>query len=636
MSIDYDLVPQAPSATPAAAPAAPNAPGPAATRLVPVSVPDEPAPGELKAFLAFGGPAVALIAGCWLLWAFGPWLLLGALALAAIAAATAASKALARARRSRSEQRAARPTRAGPGGRGRGDSGRRGLFGRRGTGGTHRAPGGSGGMGPVRPAPRVTTAGAAAVRGAQRRSLLSGATPSGRTSPAGRGGTGKTFSGGPGPGGGFTNPTKTIRANGGTGATRGVRAGGTGMGSGAGSGKGGTRAAARTGTGFGLLRRTLGKTMPVGRPGATSGTRTSAAGKHTPAKTRATGATGAAVSLRKRFTSGGKKKRITAGGVTASGRRKIRVGPKAAKTIARRAALTRAKAARAGKGKVLPKRSSAARRLARTVKRAATHRKVRAARTRALRGTRRVARAGNRVVSPLAIRGFLAVGRVLGWAQRRMLRVASASSGPIWAPRLASGVARGIGVAMAAGMWVAKRRHVQKWMLLHYAAAGIGTPSSLLNTKPSSNPAAAGTGHTAKPGPAVRITRPTSPTPAPRGATMSGTNAADDIAEMFEQMLGTFQPESPVHLTQHFEQLGPMLERFAAATVAHAQRLQDEYEVRGPVIDMVETFGQAFGGMHDLATEVVASWRAQHADDLARHEEPRASEQTFWNYQGGE
>src|SRR5690349_3366755 len=172
MSTDFDLAPAAPpdpSGTGSDAAAVPVQRVPAqqsgTTRAVPVEQPADAPAGSLSAFLVTGGPAVALIAGCYLLWAFGPWLLLGALLLAAVAAVAVIRAVAARGRRDRSKNRAASPSRAGP-------SGLRGLLGRT------KNPGGTGAGGRERPVLRPGGSGsttAAAVRAARRKSLLGGA-----------------------------------------------------------------------------------------------------------------------------------------------------------------------------------------------------------------------------------------------------------------------------------------------------------------------------------------------------------------------------------------------------------------------------------------------------------------------------
>lgn len=113
------------------------------------------------------------------------------------------------------------------------------------------------------------------------------------------------------------------------------------------------------------------------------------------------------------------------------------------------------------------------------------------------------------------------------------------------------------------------------------------------------------------------------------------TASPDDIADAFDAFLASFEPESVPDLTAHFEAFAPMMERFCEATAKHAERLQDEYGITGNLTDMIQQFGSAFGGMCDLAQEVVESWRSEHEADIERTENPRPAEETLWNYKPG-
>jgi hypothetical protein len=653
VSTDFDLTPATPAGAEPAAPAStltfPTQPAAPATRTVPVPPPaDEPA-GSLTAFLVTGGPAVAVIAGCWLLWAYGPWILLGALLLAAVAAIAAIKAVVGRARRARSSARsgAGTPPRGSP----------RNLLGLR--RGTPNSPAGvrknsnSPGAGGASPGAGRTGGGkgstvkAAGDRAARRTSMLS------RTNqPAGGGGAG-------------AKKTATVRKSAPVGSNI-ARAAKTLTAHKPKTPAGATprkppaparSAAAHARPGF--LARALGKTMPKGRTpargAAGSGTAvrkntgkapaagsTKPAARPVPARKAPTGSTGARGGKSAAASRAKTARRITGTGKTASGRPKIRITPGtkpagAARIAAAKAAAVKArKAAAAGRTPGGPVRSKAAAKIARSARRAATHRKVRSVRAKTLRSARRGARATSAIVSPIAARAFMRTGRALGWAQRRMLAIANSTSGPAWSPRLARGIAAGLGGVMAAGWWVSRRRTTQAWLLRHYATTGLGNPAAVAarTAKTILGPARTPAGHTAKPGPTVRITAPRTPTLTLPGATVGTT--PDEIADAFDQFLTNFEPESVSELTAHFASFAPMLERFADATTKHAQRLGDEYGVKGGVVDMLDQFGSAFGGMHDLAEEVTQSWHGEHAEDIERTENPRPHEAEVWNYKPGE
>jgi hypothetical protein len=180
---------------------------------------------------------------------------------------------------------------------------------------------------------------------------------------------------------------------------------------------------------------------------------------------------------------------------------------------------------------------------------------------------------------------------------------------------------------MGMGLWVSRRRRVQAWMLRHH------TPT-LAVTAPVTPTAPHRPARTANPGPAVTITAPTPGRTTTGGTPVSST--PEEIAEMYAAFLDGFEPESVADLTNHFQAFAPMMEAFCSATAKHAERLRDEYGITGGLTEMVTQFGSAFGGMCDMAEEVVTSWQSEHAADIERTENPRPGEEQVWNYHPGQ
>ncbi|MFD9721117.1 hypothetical protein [Streptomyces sp. NPDC059076] len=619
------------------APASPTAAAPTAgPSKTTASTEDDPV-GSLAAFLVTGGPAVAIIFGCYLLYAHGPWLLTGALLLAAVATAAVVQRAVARARRSRPNSRysggssrgsppgpSPSPARTRSGSVAARGAGMSGLFGRSTAGaGKGRGSGGgraSSGMGAVSPTAaarqqrRSTLASATGRRAAAR--TVTGPTSVGRTvprptSPGRTGGASPASSGRPS----RTNPTSPVRRPA------------------AGHRPSPTSRPSPTG------KTTAGASKTNPRPGgAGSGAATVRAGRPQPV----------------RHTSGHRAQAAKrAAALTA---RPVKAVAKPIGSAAKSAGKSTSRMVRRLNRRAIVRTAVAGRRYGRSVNRwrrrmtrVATARKARrlyAHGKNAWKTARKAGKTSNRMLSPLLIRGYLSLGRGLGWAQRRMNRLAASTAGPAWGPRLARGGSRGcsrvLGRLMNAGRWMANRPRVQAWMLRHYAATGLApataafvNPNQIPTTPAPVAPAPAHAPATAapsQPGPTVRVLPPAQPTPTLIGATTVAATP-DDITDAFDQWMAGFDPENVLELQQHFNAFAPMLERFAAATAQHAQRLQDEYELKGPVVDMIQQFGSAFAGMTDLAEDVVASWRAEHEPDIERHESPRTTEWSFWSKQ---
>lgn len=237
------------------------------------------------------------------------------------------------------------------------------------------------------------------------------------------------------------------------------------------------------------------------------------------------------------------------------------------------------------------------------------------------------------VVSPFLVEGALTVGRGLGWTHRHLTRLAAASDGPAWFPPAARTMAAGVARLMSAGRWLSRRRAVSAWMLRHRAAA-FSTLQGRGSARAGQRLVALAAAPTAKPSRPIRILNPFSPA-GTLGALM-GASHIDELAELFDQFVGQYEPESVNELTGHLEAFAPLFEAFAGSFARLAERLQDDYEVEPTVIDTLQQLGSANAGMTDLCLDVLSTWRTQQEGDLARHENPRANESEFWNYKDDE
>ena len=580
----------------------PSSPSPRQAPHDPSEPPD--GMGNLSTFLAVGGPAVALIGGCYLMWAFGPWVLLGALVLAAIAAITTVRSLASRARRSRSSARAKQRSQRGSGGQ------RGGLF---------RSSRRGGNAGGSRRGGSNASNGAASNSGGTRRSNAGGGSAPQRKQRT-PGGTGSS-----------SGPSSLLkRGNSATPrppkSSSSGRGGVTGGGSSSGGSAGGTRRGASGGRhrggssrGGSRLGDLLGRRSPSSagrRPGATPGP---SAGASTPTR-KGSSPKGKAPSPSGK----GKGPAAPKGKGPSTSKGKGGTKPKSPKMHTKKSPK---------KGTGTPKRSRALRTLKRKVSIRRAYRATRTGYRQATRASRRMARATRNYMSPLAARAYMSTGRALGWAQRHMYRLAHSTSGPNWLPWLAGRAAVTIGGLMTLGRKLGRNRRMQRWLLLHYAGTGLGSPvvaltkaAAKLTTTPRP---ASGTGPRVRPGSPITVAAPSSPT-AHAGAPMSASHF-DQVVESFNELVANYEPETVLEYDEWLKMFGPMYEAMAAACKIHADRMQSDYGLKGPVIDMFEQFGSAHSAMVDMSAEVVSTWRGEQEEDINRHEDPRPREADFWN-----
>lgn len=126
---------------------------------------------------------------------------------------------------------------------------------------------------------------------------------------------------------------------------------------------------------------------------------------------------------------------------------------------------------------------------------------------------------------------------------------------------------------------------------------------------------------------------PTSPTPSPisnvipinRKAVRAMSDPVDGIIEAFQQ-LAQFHPGSAREVEQVLTRQQEMFAQIAAAYHNWADQLSSGMPFEQAVADSVREIGSGTGALASLATNAHATFRAAHAADIARIEQPRPDE----------
>jgi hypothetical protein len=104
----------------------------------------------------------------------------------------------------------------------------------------------------------------------------------------------------------------------------------------------------------------------------------------------------------------------------------------------------------------------------------------------------------------------------------------------------------------------------------------------------------------------------------------------DAAADMVEQQVGSWEPDSAVDLDLFLARL-PRLFEAVSGSIGHvASRLGSEFAVDPAVTERLREIASTVAGMSDFAGEAYSIHRAAHANELERIEEPRPGEE-FWD-----
>jgi hypothetical protein len=103
-------------------------------------------------------------------------------------------------------------------------------------------------------------------------------------------------------------------------------------------------------------------------------------------------------------------------------------------------------------------------------------------------------------------------------------------------------------------------------------------------------------------------------------------NQVEAAAEAIHEGLGSFEPENVDDLGQFFQALPDVYEALGSALTRLADRFGDELPVHGDVQEHIRELAAQSAGLHEYAAETHGIFRAAHAEDLERLENPRPGE----------
>ena len=104
------------------------------------------------------------------------------------------------------------------------------------------------------------------------------------------------------------------------------------------------------------------------------------------------------------------------------------------------------------------------------------------------------------------------------------------------------------------------------------------------------------------------------------------SSQVEAAAEAISEGLGSFEPENVGDLGRFFEALPEVYEALGSALTRLADRFGDELPVHGDVAEHIRELAAQSAGLHEYAAETHGIFRAAHAEDLERLENPRPGE----------
>lgn len=102
----------------------------------------------------------------------------------------------------------------------------------------------------------------------------------------------------------------------------------------------------------------------------------------------------------------------------------------------------------------------------------------------------------------------------------------------------------------------------------------------------------------------------------------------ETIAEAFQQM-AQFTPESASEMARFLEFHHEMFAQIGQAYATLGDRMQNEMPYGSATSDSMRDLGAAFTGLASVASDVHATFRNEHAAELARIEAPRPDERQW-------
>lgn len=110
---------------------------------------------------------------------------------------------------------------------------------------------------------------------------------------------------------------------------------------------------------------------------------------------------------------------------------------------------------------------------------------------------------------------------------------------------------------------------------------------------------------------------------------MSDTTIAS-LTEAIRDHLGAWQPESASDIEAMISGLQGLYHELGASVVNTGERLASEHPIDASVTEALKQMGMVTTQVGDYGSEVHSTFRAAHAEDLRRLEEPRPGEHE-WN-----
>jgi hypothetical protein len=109
------------------------------------------------------------------------------------------------------------------------------------------------------------------------------------------------------------------------------------------------------------------------------------------------------------------------------------------------------------------------------------------------------------------------------------------------------------------------------------------------------------------------------------------SSAVEAATEAIDDNIGSFEPENMDDLAGFLAGLPRLFESLAGSFARIADRFGDELPVHGDVQEHLRELASQAAGLQDYAAEADGIFRAAHADDLNRLENPRPGEE-FTDY----
>lgn len=125
----------------------------------------------------------------------------------------------------------------------------------------------------------------------------------------------------------------------------------------------------------------------------------------------------------------------------------------------------------------------------------------------------------------------------------------------------------------------------------------------------------------AQPGPVHVITF----LPQKENSVSSSMGPYQAVTDAFNQ-LAAFQPESAGEMDRFLAYQHEMFQEISGSYTTLADRMQSEMPYGASSADATRDLGAAFGGLANVAQDVYQAFREEHADELARLENPRPDE----------